>query len=149
MTIWLPLFWRTWSRARASTRPHVQAWHMGRHYSNCRASELTDRQVSGFIFSWFLENTEKMKASSKAHAQGCRLPLFCSTWSLALGPDSATSCAGLAHGRDYSDCRASEEISKKCLAHELSKILENKSQLPGFFTKSTLIPQTAVGWLAE
>ena len=34
-----------------------------------------------------------------------RLPLFWSTWSSASGPDSAT-CAGLAHGRDYSDCRA-------------------------------------------
>ena len=62
-TIRLPLFWRTWTRARARTRPHVRAWHMGRDYSNCRASELTDRQVSGFVFSRFLENTEKTKAS--------------------------------------------------------------------------------------
>ena len=61
-TIWLALFWRTWTRARASTRPHVLAWHMGRDYSNCRASELTDHQVSGFVFSWFLENTEKTLA---------------------------------------------------------------------------------------
>ena len=65
-TIRLPLFWRTWTRARASTRPHVLAWHMGRDYSDCRASELTDRQVSGFVYSWFLENTEKTKASSEA-----------------------------------------------------------------------------------
>ena len=36
---------------------------MGRNYSDCRASELTDRQVSGFY--WFLENTEKTKASSE------------------------------------------------------------------------------------
>ena len=36
-----------------------------------------------------------------------QLPLFWSTWSRVRGPDSAT-CAGLAHGRDYSDCRASE-----------------------------------------
>ena len=73
-TIRLPLFWRTWTRARARTRPHVRAWHMGRDYSNCRASELTDCQVSGFVFSWFLENTEKTKALvrdfPKAHAQG-------------------------------------------------------------------------------
>ena len=62
MTIRLALFWRTWTRARARTRPHVLAWHMGRDYSDCRASELTDRQVSGFVFSWFLENTEKRKA---------------------------------------------------------------------------------------
>ena len=61
----LPLFWRTWTWALAtgSTRPHVRAWHTGRDYSNCRTSELTDRQVSGFIFSWFLENAEKTKAS--------------------------------------------------------------------------------------
>ena len=61
-TNWLPLFWRTWTQALASTRPHVQAWHMGRDYSYCRASELTDCQVSGFVFSWLLENTEKTKA---------------------------------------------------------------------------------------
>ena len=61
-----------------------------------------------------------------------RLPLFWSTWSRARGPDSAT-CAGLAHGRDYCDRRASEEMSLKCLAHELSKILENKGQRWGFF----------------
>ena len=45
MTIRPPLFWRT-----------------------CRASELTDRQVrlvSCFFYSWFLENTEKMKASAE------------------------------------------------------------------------------------
>ena len=40
-----------------------------------------------------------------------RLPLFWSTWSRAQGPDSAT-CAGLAHRRDYSDCRASEQSHK-------------------------------------
>ena len=60
------------------------------------------------------------------------LPLFWSTWSRARGQDSAT-CAGLAHGRDKSDCRASEEMSQKCLADELSKILENKGQQWGFF----------------
>ena len=30
-TIQLPLFWRTWTRALASTRLHVRAWHMGRY----------------------------------------------------------------------------------------------------------------------
>ena len=76
-TIWLPLFWRTWTRARASTRPHVLAWHMGRDYSDCRASELTDRQVSGFVFSWFLKKIQKnlrpherLQGFSKAHAPG-------------------------------------------------------------------------------
>ena len=40
-----------------------------------------------------------------------RLPLFWSTWSRARGPDrgpDTATCEGLAHGRDYSDCRASE-----------------------------------------
>ena len=61
-TIWLPLFWRTWTQAWASTCPHVLAWHMGRDYSDCWASVLTDSQVSGFVYSWFLENTLKTKA---------------------------------------------------------------------------------------
>ena len=62
MTIWPPLFWRTLTLAQALTHPHVQAWHMGRDCSYCRASELTDSQVSGFIYSWFVENTETTKA---------------------------------------------------------------------------------------
>ena len=61
-TIQLPLFWRTWTRARASTRPHVRARHMGSDYSYCRALKLTDRKVSGFVYFSFLENTEKTKA---------------------------------------------------------------------------------------
>ena len=65
-TIQLALFWRTWTRARpgARTRPHVLAWHMGRYYCYCRASEPTDRQVSGFVFSWssdFLKIQEKWR----------------------------------------------------------------------------------------
>ena len=36
------------------------------------------------------------------------LPLFWSTWNLALGQELDT-CAGLAHGRDYSYCIASEQ----------------------------------------
>ena len=75
-----PLFWRTWTRARASTCPHVLAWHMGRDYSYCRASELTDSQVSGFVFSWFLENTEKTKASQETFL---RLMPRTGTWSRA------------------------------------------------------------------
>ena len=53
-----------------------------------------------------------------------RLPLFWSTWSPARGPDSAT-CAGLAHGRDYSYCRASELKLQKFLATVYSWIVEN------------------------
>ena len=59
-----------------------------------------------------------------------QLPLFWSTGgtSRAWGPNSAT-CASLADGRNYSDCRASEEMSKKCLAHKFLKILKNKGLL--------------------
>ena len=65
-----------------------------------------------------------------------RLPLFWSTRSRAQGQDSA-KCADLAHGRDYSDCRASKEMSKKCLDHELSKTVENEGLLRGFFQPQT------------
>ena len=78
------------------------------------------------------------------------LALFLSTWSRARGPDSGPDsatceqrCAGLAHGRDYSDCRASEEMSQKCLAHapmNYRKNLGKKANGEGF---STLTPQTA------
>ena len=44
-----PLFWRTWTQARASTRPQMLAWQMSRDYSDCRASELTDRQLGFFL----------------------------------------------------------------------------------------------------
>ena len=53
-----------------------------------------------------------------------RLPLFWSTWSPARGQDSAT-CAGLAHGRDYSNCRASELKLQKCLAIVFPWIVKN------------------------
>ena len=53
-----------------------------------------------------------------------RLPLFWSTWGWARGPDPAT-CAGLAHGRDCSNCRASEQKSQNCLAIIFPWIVEN------------------------
>ena len=57
-----------------------------------------------------------------------------STWSPARGPDSAT-CVGLAHGRDCSDCRASElklQSAWPLFFLELSKILLNNGLLWGF-----------------
>ena len=64
-TIWLPIIWRTGARSRASPRPHVLAWHMGRDYSDCRALELhfflisrKYRKKEGFVRDF-----------SKAHAQ--------------------------------------------------------------------------------
>ena len=70
-----------------------------------------------------------------------RLPLSWNTWSQAGGHDLAT-CAGLVNGCEYSDCslRASEEMSQKCLAHELLKILENKRLYQP--SPSRLIPNT-------
>ena len=47
------------------------------------------------------------------------LPLFWSTWSRGRGPDLAT-CAGLANGRDYSYCIASEQKCLKRLGHFIS-----------------------------
>ena len=55
-------------------------------------------------------------------------PLFWSTWSPARGQDSAT-CAGLAYGRDYSCCRASELKLQKFLASVFSWIVENTFKL--------------------
>ena len=53
-----------------------------------------------------------------------RLPLFWSTFSPARGKDSAT-CVGLAHGRDYSYCRASELKLQKFLATVFPWTVEN------------------------
>ena len=55
-----------------------------------------------------------------------RLSLFWSTWSPAWGPgpDSAI-CAGLLHGRDYSDCRASELKLQKFLTLVFPWIVKN------------------------
>ena len=47
---------------------------MGRNYNCHTALELTNRQVSGFVFSWFHENTEKTKASSETVLRLMPLP---------------------------------------------------------------------------
>ena len=64
-TIWLPLFWRTWTLALTSTCPHVLACDMGRHYIYCRASELTDLQVFGLVFPLISRKYRKTMASSE------------------------------------------------------------------------------------
>ena len=64
-TIWLPLFWRTWTLAQTSTCPHVLACDMGRHYIYCRASELTDLQVFGLVFPLISRKYRKTMASSE------------------------------------------------------------------------------------
>ena len=53
-----------------------------------------------------------------------QLPLFWSTWSRALGQDSAT-CVGLADGLDYSCCWALELKLQKCPASVFPWIVEN------------------------
>ena len=55
------------------------------------------------------------------------LPLFWSSWNQARGPALAT-CAGLAHGSDYSNCRASELKLPKCLTIVSPWIVENTSK---------------------
>ena len=64
-----------------------------------------------------------------------RLALFWSTWCRARGPDSATCApAGLANGRNYSDCRDSEQKSQKVLGHCFPlNYRENKGPPWGFF----------------
>ena len=47
---------------------------MGRNYNCYTAFELTNCQVSGFVFSWFHENTEKTKASSETVLRLMPLP---------------------------------------------------------------------------
>ena len=65
-----------------------------------------------------------------------QLRLFWSTWSRAFGPDSATS-AGLAHGRDYSYCIASEHkcLKRLCRCSYLNygNHLTNSGPHSGFF----------------
>ena len=74
-----------------------------------------------------------------------RLPLFW-TRSRARGPDSAPF-AGLADGRNCSDCRASEEMSQKCLAGLLAhEYLKTMAKGEGF---STLTPQTVAAFLCS
>ena len=64
-TIWLPLLWRTWTRARARTCPHVLAWHIGRDYSDCRASELTDRRVTARSVASFFPDFSKIQKKQR------------------------------------------------------------------------------------
>ena len=63
-TIWLPLFWRTWTLA---TRPHVLAWHISRDYSDCRASdsEMTDRQPCARSVASFFPDVSKIPTKQR------------------------------------------------------------------------------------
>ena len=67
-TIRLPLFWRTWTWALASSRPHVLAWHMGRYCSDCRAS---DSQISGFGFPDISKIQKKRRPHKRLFQGSC------------------------------------------------------------------------------
>ena len=68
MNIWLQLFWSTWSRPRARTRPYVQAFHVC-DYSYCRLNVeprsksdkrcLALERCLALGFPWIVENTWK------------------------------------------------------------------------------------------
>ena len=80
-----------------------------------------------------------------------RPPLFWSTWCQAGGQDLATR-EGLAHRRDYSDSRASEQKWQKRLGQcpllslELSRMLENSGPLEGFFNPHPPEWQKSESW---
>ena len=99
-TIQLALFWGTslGTRARARTHPHVLAWQMGRDYSDCRASELTDWQVSGFwrsVASFIpdFSKTQKKRRPRKRLFSGSCPGLGCKS-ALELVRKNSIICAG-------------------------------------------------------
>ena len=49
---------------------------MGRDQSDCGALELTDCQVSSFVFSWFLENREKRRPRKKLFQGSCPITVI-------------------------------------------------------------------------
>ena len=113
------------------------------HFAWRWARRCTHMNSFVLLRSYFLEFRKWWSRADRVLTlnMNIRRPLFWSTWSLALGLDSAT-CAGLAHGLDYSDCRASEQKSKKVLGPYFSlncrKYLKSKALGEGF---STLTPR--------
>ena len=97
------------------------AWHWARQCTNTRAFYIAALSIIFLLlgFRQWRSRTDRVLTLS----MNILLPLFWSTWSPALGPNSAT-CAGLAHGRDYSGCRALELKLQKFLATVFSWILE-------------------------
>ena len=58
-----------WPGPALAQCPHVQAWHIHRDYSYCRTLELTDHQVSGFLFPDF-SKTQKKQTPHQRHFEG-------------------------------------------------------------------------------
>ena len=112
---------RAWCWNLLPRRGHF-AWHRARQCTDTRAFYIAALSIIFLLlgFRQWRFRTDRVWTLN----MNIRLPLFWSTWSPALGPDSAT-CAGLAHGRDYCDCRASELKLQKCLATVFPWIVEN------------------------
>ena len=70
-TILLPLFWRTWAGALASSRAQVLAWNVGKDHGYCTASELTDCQISGFSFFLMSRKYSKNEGLVRDFAPDC------------------------------------------------------------------------------
>ena len=102
------------------------AWHWARQCTDTRAFYIAVLSVISFSSTWILSVANWQFRADRVLTLNMNIlfPLFWSTWSRARGPDSAT-CAGLAHRRDYSYCRASELKLQKCLASVYPWIVEN------------------------
>ena len=118
----------------------LETWVRG-HFEGHWARQCTDTSafyiaaLSLYIFFLDFVSGDLAMTGFLTLNMNIRLPLFWSTWSQARGPDSVT-CAGLSHGCDYSDCRASELKLQKCLAtvffFNCRKILLNNGPQWGF-----------------
>ena len=97
------------------------AWHRARQGNDTHAFYIAVLSIIFLLlgFRQWRSSTDRILTLN----MNIWLPLFWSTWIPALGPDSAT-CAGLAHGRDYSGSRASGLKLQKCLATVLPWIVE-------------------------
>ena len=108
-------------------------WHKARQCTDTRTFYTAALSIIFFFlgFRQWRSRADRVLTLS----MNIRLPLFWSTWSPARSPHSATG-AGLAHARDYSNCRASELNCKSAwplLFLELSKILLDNGLLWGVF----------------
>ena len=100
-----------WNPLSAAIRPFCMALSQSVHW-------YTRFYVAAFsiIFLLFHQWPSRAQADRVLTLDmNIRLPLFWSDRSWARCADSAI-CAGLAHGRDFSECRVSEQKSQRCLA---------------------------------
>ena len=119
------------------------AWHWASQCTDMRAFYVAALDI--ILFSW-ISSVSIWRWQVLALKMNIRLPLFWSTLSQARGQNSAT-CAGLAHGRVDSYCRALELKLQKVPGHCFSsglncpKYLKTMAWSEGL---STLTPQTAL-----